>query len=220
MSSLYGHIKSIRPRHAWLLGAEKKKSLKVSHWGIVGSCGIWIGCKRRAVNFCGVIGKNTRKQMEEVFQFWWNGTYNTSLVSIFRLSEAKSKPEWKLCARLRATFREPRTPVIYPRETSWLWGFWAQSWKYFLLSSSSSSSSSHLPLLSSSVLLHQSLILLTSTTCPGRLLENSGIHFCLFNNSTDIKKNAELCQVGASSSSTAEEAKVSEGATSRSPPLI
>lgn len=180
----------------WAL--KKKKSLKVSHWGIVGSCGIWIGCKRGAAKFCGVIGKNTRKQMEEVFQLWWNGTYNTLLVSIFRLPEAKSGPEWKLCARLRATLTEPRTLVIYPRETLWLWWFWAQSWKYFLFSSSSSSS--HLPLLSSSVLLHQSLILLTSTICPGRLLENSGIHFCLFNNSMDIKKkNAELCQVGASS---------------------
>lgn len=54
------------------------------------------------------------------------------------------------------------------------------------------------PSLPSFLLLYKSLILLTSTICPGRLLENSGIYFCLFNNSIYIK-NTELCQVGASS---------------------
>lgn len=49
------------------------------------------------------------------------------------------------------------------------------------------------PTTTSSLFLHKSLILLTSTTCPGRLLENSGIYFCPFNNSIYIKKKTPSC---------------------------
>lgn len=49
------------------------------------------------------------------------------------------------------------------------------------------------PPTTSSLFLHKSLILLTSTTCPGRLLENSGIYFCPFNNSIYIKKKTPSC---------------------------
>lgn len=49
-------------------------------------------------------------------------------------------------------------------------------------------SPSSFPSSPSSVFLHKSLIHLTSTICPGRLLENSGIYFRLFNNSIYTKK--------------------------------
>lgn len=62
-------------------------------------------------------------------------------------------------------------------------------------------SPSSFPSSPSSVFLHKSLIHLTSTICPGRLLENSGIYFRLFNNSIYTKKKkkttTELCQVDA-----------------------
>lgn len=93
----------------------------------------WTECESGAVNFYSIIGNNTKKQMEDIFSVT-GGTPQTihHWFSIFSLFEAKACPKWKLCARLQATFRELKTPLIYPRETLWHWWFWIESWKYFL----------------------------------------------------------------------------------------
>lgn len=70
-----------------------------------------------------------------------------------------------------------------PKGTLWHWWFEASPEKYFPFSFHVVFSRAG----PSSLLLHTSLILLTSTTCLGRLQENSGIYVCLVNNSSDIK---------------------------------